>query len=774
VKSVVKKNGLLLYRLLLLAALCCCRQLYSQTGCAPFIRTGDTIVCAGTPLTLNLLPAPPPDSLLPGVWKLLVTGSAIDSLLFHVQPSGFDKSRQYLYSINHQKITRFDLKNNTVTMVPATNWPGDYTEFVYDPVNDRLLLWKSGRDEIFALPAAGGSWVSAGAGSTDRDAFGASVYWNALTQQPGLYGGYGFNKTKGWIYEHDGTAWQQKRPDLAVDTVPKGGNIIGASADGSRLYIFSGQGNYTGDELTGTCLLGSPWATASGMYCWLRDLWELDLATYRFRNILPVNNSSIQYEGAVAYDYDSSRFFLFGGFQPTDDAVKNASLPDTYKTFRFRQGKDAGFVAFTGEGSPPPAAAGYGNKGRAYYDPAGKRIIWARYDGIWAYYPDSSVIPVTQQSYEWSTGETSASIQIKPAVTTTYTVNRIASGRSCNDTVTITIPDMTTAIQRNKDVCGDSALLDAGAGFGSYQWSTGETSRTITAVKSGTYTVAVTTGGCTVQDSSIVRLATPISDFTVRNQKDSVCTGESDSLYIVSPQPGIEYAWYLPGNPVAVYKGSAWVVQNITKNTDYIINATGTPAVCTAKSATTRIILRTKLPKPVVHADAVGLPDVMFSWDIIPGAIMYRVSADAGASYAQVPVTQNRTKVVGNLGPNQPATLIVIADGRFACETSDSSQLTVITPNPLGNGIYIPNAFTPNGDGNNDAFMVYATAIASLRLMIYNQWGSQVFTTTEKTAGWDGTYKGKPAPAGSYTYALEAIMQNGQRVTKTGTFSLIR
>jgi gliding motility-associated-like protein len=70
--------------------------------------------------------------------------------------------------------------------------------------------------------------------------------------------------------------------------------------------------------------------------------------------------------------------------------------------------------------------------------------------------------------------------------------------------------------------------------------------------------------------------------------------------------------------------------------------------------------------------------------------------------------------------------------------------------------------------------MVYATAIASLRLMIYNQWGSQVFITTEKTAGWDGTYKDKPAPAGSYTYALEAIMQNGQRVTKTGTFSLIR
>ncbi|NCI47610.1 gliding motility-associated C-terminal domain-containing protein [Sediminibacterium soli] len=772
----MKKNELLLYRLLVLAVFFCSTELYSQSGCSPFIRLRDTIVCSGTPLTLDLQPPPPPDSILPGVWKLLITRGAIDSLLFNLKSFGFDRVNQYLYSINYQRITRFDLKNNTVSSIPATNWPGDLTEFVFDPLNNRLLLWKSGRDEVFALPAAGGSWVSVGPGALDRDAFGAASFWNPVTKQPGFYGGYGFNKTKGWIYEHNGTAWQQKRPDLPVDTVPKGGNIIGANADGSKVYMFSGQGNYTGDELTGTCLLGSPWATASGMYCWLRDLWELDLATYRFRNLLPVNNPTIQYEGAVAYDYDSSRFFLFGGFQPTGNAVQNQSLPNTFKTFRYRLGKDTGFVAFTGEGAAPPAAGGFGTNGKAYYDKAGKRIIWARYDGIWAYYPDSSLIPFSQQSYKWSTGETTASINIKPTATTTYFVNRIASGKSCNDTITVTIPNMATNIQKKLDVCGSQAKLDAGPNFQRYQWSTGETTQSINVTQNGSYGVAVTIGGCTVKDTSVVRFAVPILDFVVRNLKDSICPGESDSLYVVSPQANIEYAWYIPGNPNPVNKGSSLVLQNIIGNTDYIVNATGTPPACPAKSAATRIILRSKLPKPVIRAEAVGVPDVNFRWDVVPNAVSYRVSIDKGTSYAQVPAggSQALVQVVTNLGPNQPATIAVIAEGRFVCETSDSSQLTVITPNPFGNNLYIPNAFTPNGDGVNDEFLVYATAMSSIRLMVYNQWGKQVFETKDRRLGWDGTYSGKPSPAGTYTYALEAIMQNGQRVTKVGTFSLIR
>jgi gliding motility-associated-like protein len=772
----VKKRTLLFFSLLLCTLTLSTNLVCGQsTPCSPFIRTRDTVICAGTSLTLDLLAPPPPDSVLPGVWKLLISSGAIDSLLFNTKPFGFDQGRQYLYSINLQKITRFDLKNNLVSSIPATNWPGDISDFVFDPVNNRLLCWKAGRDQVYAIPASGGAWASIGPGSLDRESIGASPYWNPLNNQPGIYGGYGFNQVKSWIYENDGSGWQQKRNNPTVDSIPKGGNIIGRNADGSKLYVFSGQGSYSGDELTGTCSLGSPWATAGGMYCWLRDLWELNLADYTFKNVLPVNNQSIAYEGAVAYDYDSARFFLFGGFQPTADAVQNQSLPNTNKTFRFRIGKDAGFSQFTGDSDIPPAAAS-GKNGQAFYDPAGKRMIWARYDGIWAYYPDSSAIPVSQKTYAWSTGETTASVNIKPMQTTQYKITRIASGRSCRDSIMVTIPNMQTTLQRNLDVCGDSALIDAGPGFERYQWTSGETTSSIRVKQSGVYTVAVTIGGCTQSDSSRLRMASPVLNYVLRNQKDSVCAGESDTLQVVSPQAGINYTWYVTGNPTPVATGATYVAQNITKNSDFMVNATTNPQVCVAKGAMTRIILRTKLPKPLIHATGIGIPDALFTWDPVLNAVRYMVSTNKGASYELVDpaASQGLQKTIAGLGPNQKISLAVIAVGNYACETSDSTLLLATTPNPFGNGIYVPNAFTPNGDGVNDVFEVYATAMSSVKLMIYNQWGTQVFMSTDMRLGWDGTYKGSNAIAGMYTYAVDAIMEDGKRVTKTGTFTLVR
>jgi gliding motility-associated-like protein len=774
-KPPVKRNSSFLSLLLCFLVLFHTTAGAQSPACSPFLRQKDTIVCSGTSLTLALFPPPAADSVLPGVWKLLISGSALDSVLFNIKPFGYDRVNQYVYSIIHQKILRYDLKNRTVGSVTAGNWPGDYTEFVYDPTNNRLLCWKAGRDNVYAIPATGGNWALVSTGITDRDCFGASDFWNPITKQPGIYGGYGFNRVKSWIFENNASGWQQKRADPPIDTIPKGGNLVAANSDGTKLYVFSGQGNYTGDELTGTCTLGSPWATPGGMYCWLKDLWELDLTDYSFKNILPVNDTSIKYEGAVSYDYDKSRFFLFGGFQPTADAVKNQSLPNTGKTFRFRLGKEPGFREFIGEGDVPAAAPVPGTNGTAYYDPVGKRMIWARFDGIWAYYPDSTSVPPGLISYNWSTGDTSASISIKPVQTTLYKVTRIAGGRTCADSVTITIPNMKTALQATVNICGDSTVLDAGNGFQAYTWNTGATTKAITVKQNGTYLVNVTIGGCTAKDSSKVQFAKPVTDFTIRNQKDTICVGDNDSLSIVAPQSTTIYSWYLPGTSTPLFTGAVYPVQNITKTTDYIVNATSNPPACLTKGAITRVVTRIKLTKPIIRVDSLGTAAAIFSWDPVAGASHYNLSIDKGNTYTDIPGSSTALqKTVTGLKPNQQLNLILFAMLNYACETSDSSRLTVTTPNPFGNGIYVPNAFTPNGDGANDVLLVYGTAIASIRLMIFNQWGNEVFVSTDITKGWDGRYKNGNAAAGVYTYALEAIMQDGTRITKTGSLTLVR
>ncbi|GAC1531949.1 MAG: hypothetical protein NVS3B15_11800 [Sediminibacterium sp.] len=707
---------------------------------------------------------------------MLVKGSDIDSVLFNIRPFGYDKANQYLYSIIHEKLIRFDLMNNSKTAVTAANWPGDFTEFTYDYTNNRLLCWRSGRDSVFALPASGGSWTVAGTGNTDRECYGASAYWNPITKQPGIYGGYGYNQIKSWIFENNGAGWLQRKPNPPIDSIPpKGGNLIGSNSDGTKLYLFSGQGSYSGNELAGTCILGSPWATASGMFCWMRDLWELDLSNYTFKNILPVNNQSIQYEGAVAYDYDKSRFYLFGGYQPTGTYASNLSLPNTNKTFRFRTGKDAGFSAMTGEGDAPPAVTAGGPNGYAYYDPAGKRMLWARYDGIWAYYPDSTLIPLSVRSFVWSTGDTTASITVKPAQTTVYKITRTYGGFVCADSTRITVTNMKTALQPGVNICGDSTILDAGANFNAYAWNTGATTQTIPVKQNGTYAVTVTKGACTATDSSKVVLAAPIADFSVRAQKDAVCPGDTDSLFVVAPQTGIVYSWYVPGSSTVINTGFYYLAKNIIKDADYVINATNNPPVCMAKSANVHVTVRSRLAKPLIHADSVGLYAIIFRWDPVPGATAYLVSLDKGNTYINPGSgPQGLTHMVTGLVPNQAISLAVKATGLYSCQAGDTSLLSATTLNPFGDGIYVPNAFTPNGDGINDVLLIYGTAIASARLMIYNQWGTQLFVSTDTSKGWDGTYKGEKAPAGNYTYALEAIMQDGKRVTKGGSFSLIR
>jgi gliding motility-associated-like protein len=749
----------------------------SSAPCSTFIRQKDTTICPGASVVLDLLDPPKKDSLLPGVWKLLIKGSAIDSVLFNIKPFGFDKANQYLYSIIHQKIIRFDLKNNSVSAIAATNWPGDYTEFTYDYSNKRLLCWRGGRDSVYAIPDAGGSWTAIGGGTIDRECYGSSVYWNPRTQQAGLYGGYGFNQVKSWIFENNINGWQQRKPNPLIDsTPPKGGNIVSTNGDGTKLYLFSGQGNYTGDELTNTCTLGSPWATASGMYCWLKDLWELDLSTYQFAKILPVNSSSIQYEGALTYYYDKTRFYLFGGYQPTNNYAANQSLPNANKTFFFRRGIDSGFVEFHGEGDVPLAMPTTKLNNYAYYDPVGKRMIWARFDGIWAYYPDTTLVPPTFKSILWSTGDTTSSITVKPAQTTVYKVTRTLGSTVCKDSITITVSNVKTSLQRDLNICGDITRLDAGTGFNAYLWSTGDTTQTISVKQNGIYTVKVTKGVCTLNDTSKVQFALPVKDFITGVQKDTVCAGDADSLYVITPQAGITYSWYVPGNATVINTGSYYLAKNVAKDIAYIINATSIPTgVCPSKSANTRINVRIKLPSPVIHADSIGLAAIVFRWDPVPGTTGYLVSLDGGNTYANPaggPLGLAQT--ITGLLPNKTVGIAVKAVGPYSCQTSDTSQARATTLNPFGNGIYVPNAFTPNGDGVNDVLLVYATAISSVRLMVYSQWGALLFTSTDITKGWDGTYKGEKAPAGIYIYALEAIMQDGKRVTKSGSFSLIR
>ena len=114
---------------------------------------------------------------------------------------------------------------------------------------------------------------------------------------------------------------------------------------------------------------------------------------------------------------------------------------------------------------------------------------------------------------------------------------------------------------------------------------------------------------------------------------------------------------------------------------------------------------------------------------------------------------------------------------RITAIPQDMSQATVYS-NTLDviyrSKVAFPNAFSPNGDGENDIFNFKSRYITAVIMKIYNRWGELVFQTTDIDQGWDGNINGKPAPLGTYIHHSQLTDDMGVTFVKSGEIVLIR
>ncbi len=100
---------------------------------------------------------------------------------------------------------------------------------------------------------------------------------------------------------------------------------------------------------------------------------------------------------------------------------------------------------------------------------------------------------------------------------------------------------------------------------------------------------------------------------------------------------------------------------------------------------------------------------------------------------------------------------------------------TSVVVNVEGNPeLFIPNLFSPNGDGVNDRFEIFGFGIRDFDLKIFNRWGEKVFESSNQFSYWDGSYKGVMQNPEVYTYLLNVTYLDSRAVTKTGTVTLVR
>ncbi|SFD81662.1 gliding motility-associated C-terminal domain-containing protein [Chitinophaga sp. CF118] len=122
--------------------------------------------------------------------------------------------------------------------------------------------------------------------------------------------------------------------------------------------------------------------------------------------------------------------------------------------------------------------------------------------------------------------------------------------------------------------------------------------------------------------------------------------------------------------------------------------------------------------------------------------------------------------------PLKPVTYIVKTVTGLNCIPSDTISIKLTYYRSL----YAPNAFSPNGDGQNDVFRVKGRGVAIYNLTIYNRWGQLIYKTNDMNTGWNGFYQHELQPVGAYVYAVQYAFygQESNMLTQKGTFTLIR
>ncbi len=135
---------------------------------------------------------------------------------------------------------------------------------------------------------------------------------------------------------------------------------------------------------------------------------------------------------------------------------------------------------------------------------------------------------------------------------------------------------------------------------------------------------------------------------------------------------------------------------------------------------------------------------------------------------------ENPTIATPLASPTENTTYQVSVNNEIGCTATASINVEVQTGNCDEPYIFLPNAFTPDGDGENDILYLRGAIISEMELVIYDRWGDEIFKSNSPDIGWDGTKKGKAQPSGVFGYYIYVVCLNGEEYYKQGNVSLIR
>jgi len=349
----------------------------------------------------------------------------------------------------------------------------------------------------------------------------------------------------------------------------------------------------------------------------------------------------------------------------------------------------------------------------------------------------------------------------------TYVVTLDDNGCATSDTLTIDV-DNSLILDAGNDVaiCNDESVPLSALALGTppaegfaFVWSPAlglsnpfVANPVASPNSSTTYTVSTTSqNGCSQTDSVTVNvfvLAIQASPDTV------ICAGQTVSLQAGG---GVLYEWS-PAEGLSC-TDCPEPLASPTMSTRYEVAVTDENG-CTDSMAT------------FVQVNPIPYVEAFADTTLFIGETAF-LSASAGSSFTWTPTDglSDHTGQFTAANPLQTTIYTLLLTDANGCQ--DTREVTVTVLELLE--IYVPNAFSPNGDGQNDALLVIDRGLAGLdEFSIYNRWGEMLFTTANINDGWDGTYKGKDQEVGTYMAVVRARSLTGAVLQKNTAVQLVR
>lgn len=334
---------------------------------------------------------------------------------------------------------------------------------------------------------------------------------------------------------------------------------------------------------------------------------------------------------------------------------------------------------------------------------------------------------------------------------------------SAVQTITLApVNSLTQTVSKTDANCtttGSITITASGGGTPPYQYSinggsTYQSSNAFTGLAAGTYTV-ITRNPVTQCTASQQVTITFTNNLTMGNiASGTICRGAS-----FTPQVNSNAASYL-WSPSAGVSNTTIANPVLSPQTTTTYTVTGTLGSCTIQRTVTVTVFE--------GATANAGPDAI----ILTGDVYQMLSTGSAGSYLWTPSTGLSSATVLNPAatPQTTTTYTLTVTSPQGCTATDQMTLTVVPYciKPM-------NAFTPNGDGINDRWLITdGNCLISVRAQVFNRYGSRVFESPNYDNTWDGTYKGKPLPDGTYYYVLEFVLLNGKRQVLKGDVTILR